>query len=171
MPNTNLIPRKKDETNLSVRRDQGDVGLLDLRDRTNRLFDEFFDRPFGLSPFFNEPAFMGGFAPNMDVSETEKEVTISAELPGLEPEDINISLDHNILTVSGEKHAEKEEKDKRYYRVERSYGSFSRSIPLPEGVEEDNIDATFKRGVLKIKLPKTAEAQKKSKKITIKTDK
>jgi HSP20 family protein len=170
MPITNLIPRKKDETSLPVRRDQGEVGLLDLRDQMNRLFDEFFDRPFGLSPFLREPAFMRGFAPNMDVSETEKEVTISAELPGMEPEDINISLDHNILTVSGEKHAETEEKDKRYYRVERSYGSFSRSITLPEGVEEEKIDATFKRGVLKITLPKTAEAQKKSKKIAIKTE-
>jgi HSP20 family protein len=170
MPIRSLIPRKKNETSLPIRRDQGGVGLFDLRDRMNRLFDEFFDRPFGLSPFFDEQAFMGGFAPNMDVSETDKEVTISAELPGMEPEDIQIALDHNILTISGEKHAEKEEKDKRYYRLERSYGSFSRSIPLPEGVEEDSIDASFNRGVLKIKLPKTVEAQKRSKKITIKTD-
>ncbi|MGD2157536.1 MAG: Hsp20/alpha crystallin family protein [Anaerolineales bacterium] len=167
---TDLIPWKKDETSVPVRRRQGEEAFLDLRKQMNRLFDEFFERPFGLSPFFGDSTLWGDFAPQMDVSETDKEITISAELPGAEPEDIHITLDRNILTISGEKRAEKEEGGKRFYRVERSYGSFRRSIPLPEGVDEDQIDANFKRGVLKVKLPKTAEAQKKSKRITIKTD-
>jgi HSP20 family protein len=166
---TDLIPWKKDESRVPVRRRQQEDSLLDLRSQMNRLFDEFFERPFGISPFFGEAAFVGDFAPRMDVSETDKEITISAELPGLEPEDINITIDRNVLLISGEKHAEKEEKDKRYYRIERSYGSFRRSIPLPSDVDEHEIDATFKRGVLKVKLPKTQAAQEESKRIKIKT--
>ena len=169
MPITDLVPWKKNETSVPVRRRQEEDTLLDLRSQMNRLFDEFFERPFGLSPFFGESNLMGDFAPRLDISETDKEVTISAELPGMEPEDIHISLDRNTLTISGEKQAEKEEKDKRFYRVERSYGSFHRSIPLPNEVDENKIDATFKRGVLKVKLPKTRAAQEKSKRITIKT--
>lgn len=112
---------------------------------------------------------MGDFAPRLDISDTDKEISIAAELPGLEPEDIHISMDHNTLTISGEKRAGKEEKDKRFYRVERSYGSFQRSIPLPDEIDEDKIDATFKRGVLRVKLPKTQAAQKRSKRIAIKS--
>ena len=166
---TDLVPWKKNETRVPVRHSQDQDTFLDLRSQMNRLFDEFLEGPFGISPFSGESSFMRDFAPRLDISETDKEVTISAELPGLEPEDINISLEGNALTISGEKHAEKEEKGKRYYRLERSYGSFHRSIPLPEEVDEDKIDATFKRGVLKVKLPKTQAAQQKSKHITIKT--
>ena len=166
---TDLIPWKKNEPNLPVRRRQEDDTLLDLRSQMNRLFDEFFEQPFGLSPFTGESDLMGDFAPRLDISETEKDFTISAELPGLEPDDINIALDRNTLTICGEKQAEKEEKGKRFYRVERSYGSFHRSIPLPNEVDEDKIDASFKRGVLKVKLPKTKKAQENSKHIHIKT--
>jgi len=166
---TDLIPWKKNGTSVPVRRSQEEDTLLDLRSQMNRLFDEFFEQPFGLSPLFDEPTLMGDFAPRLDISETEKEISISAELPGLEPEDIDISLDRNVLTLSGEKHREKEEKGKHFYRVERSYGSFHRSIPLPSEVDENKIDASFKRGVLKVKLPKTPSAQAKSKRITINT--
>jgi HSP20 family protein len=169
MPISDLIPWKKDETSVPIRRGREEDALLDLRKQMNRLFDDFFERPFNLSPFFRESAYSGVFAPHIDVSEDNKEVKISAELPGMEPEDINITLDAHMLTISGEKRSEKEEKDQRYYRVERSYGSFQRSIPLPEGIQEEKIDATFKRGVLVIKLPKSVEAQKKSKKISINT--
>jgi HSP20 family protein len=164
MPIKDLIPWNKSESQVPVRRGEDEKTLLDLRGRMNRMFDEFFERPFGLGPNI-----MGDFAPSLDVSETDKEITISAELPGLEPDDIHISLERNTLTISGEKQAEKEEQDKRYYWHERSYGSFYRSIPLPEEVDDDKIDATFKHGVLQVKLPKTAEAQKKSKRITIKS--
>jgi HSP20 family protein len=170
MPIKDLIPWNKSDNRVSVRRGEDGNTLFDLRDRMNRVFDEFFERPFGLSPFFDRPDFMGDFAPSLDVSETDKEITISAELPGMEPDDIHISIEHNTLTISGEKQAESEEKDKRYYRHERSYGSFYRSIPLPEEVDEDKIDASFKRGVLQVKLPKTVEAQKKSKRIAIKIE-
>jgi HSP20 family protein len=152
-----------------VRRSQEDDALLDFRSQMNRLFDEFFERPFGLSPFTGESGITGDFAPRLDISETEKEVTLSAELPGMEPEDINIAIVRGTLTISGEKQIETEEKGKRFYRVERSYGSFHRTIPLPNEVDEDKIDAKFKRGVLKVKLPKTKAAQEQSRRIPIKT--
>jgi HSP20 family protein len=167
---TDLIPWKKDDSNLTIRRRQEDENtLLDLRSQMNRLFDEFFEQPFGLSPFFGESSLIGDFAPRLDISETDKEITISAELPGIEPEDIDISLDRNTLTISGEKQVQEQEKNQRYYRIERSYGSFHRSIPLPNEVDEDKIDASFKRGVLKVKMPKTKAAQEKSKRISIKS--
>jgi HSP20 family protein len=166
---TDIVPWKKNETRVPVQHNQDQDTFLDLRSQMNRLFDEFFEGPFGLSPFSGESSFVSDFALRLDISETDKDVTISAELPGLEPDDINISLERNALIISGEKRAEKEEKGKRYYRAERSYGSFHRSIPLPKEVDEDKIDATFKRGVLKVKLPKTKAAQQKSRHITIKT--
>jgi HSP20 family protein len=166
---TDLVPWKKNETRMPVRHNQEQDTFLDLRGQMNRLFDEFFEGPFGLSPFSGESNLMGDFAPRLDISETNHDYTVSAELPGLEPEDINISLERNALMISGEKRAENEEKGKRYYRVERSYGSFQRSIPLPDEVDEDKIDATFKRGVLKVQIPKTKAAQRRSKHIAVKT--
>jgi HSP20 family protein len=166
---TDLIPWKKNESNVPVRREEED-SLLDLRSQMNQMFDEFFERPFGLGSFFNERGFSSTFTPQLNVTETDNAVTISAELPGLEPGDIDISLDQDVLTISGEKRAEKEEKGARHYRVERSYGSFYRSIPLPGEVEAEKIDATFKRGVLKVNLPKSQKAREKGKRISVKTN-
>ena len=165
---TDLIPWKKNESSLPIQRRQEADPFLDIRNQMNRLFDEFFEQPFGLNSFFGEEQFAGDFSPQVDISETEKEIAISAELPGLKREDINIALDHDVLRISGEKKAEKEEKGKRFYKVERSYGSFHRSIPLTSEVDEDKIKAVFKRGVLKIRLPKTKEIQEKTKHIPIK---
>lgn len=165
-----LIPWKKNGGSVPVHRSREETAFLDLRNQINRLFDEFFERPFSLSPFLGEFPFYGSFSPRVDISENDKEVTITAELPGMEPEDIHLTLNRNVLTISGEKRAEKEERGRRFYRVERSYGSFYRSIPLPADVNEDRIEATFKHGVLKVKLPKTAEAQKRSRRIFVKTD-
>lgn len=166
---TDMIPWRKNEISVPVHRGQEEEKFQDFRSQMNRLFDEFFEQPFGLSPFFGDPILTGDVTPRLDVSETETEFTISAELPGMEVEDIHLSLDRNSLTISGEKRAEKEERGKRYYRVERSYGSFNRSIPLPAEVEENKIEATFKHGVLKVKLPKTKSAQEESKRIAINT--
>ena len=166
---TDLVPWKRNETRVPVRRRPEEESFLDFRTQMNRLFDDFFEGPFGLSPISGESSLMGDFAPRLDISETDKDFTVSAELPGLEPEDINISLGRNALMISGEKRVEKEDKGERYYRIERSYGSFQHSIPLPDEVDEDKIDATFKRGVLKVKLPKTKMAQQKSKHIAIKS--
>ena len=103
----------------------------------------------------------------MDVSETDKEIEITAELPGLEEKDVQINVSDNILTIRGEKKAEKEQKDKNYRLVERSYGSFERSLELPDDVNADGIKASIDKGVLKVVVPKPAPAQ--SKKIEVKS--
>jgi HSP20 family protein len=130
----------------------------------DHLFDDFFES-FGLTPF--EP--FGAFSPRVDVSETDKEIKVSAELPGLDENDIEVSLARNLLTISGEKQEEAEDKGKNFYRMERSYGSFRRTIPLMVEVEADKIKAKFQKGVLTVTLPKTAEAQRQTRRIPIKT--
>ncbi len=107
-------------------------------------------------------------APAMDLVEKDKEYEITAELPGIDEKNVEIKLSNNTLTIKGEKQEEKEQKDKDYYLSERRYGSFQRSFQLPEGVDVDKIDASFAKGVLTVKLPKTAEAHKAEKKITVK---
>jgi HSP20 family protein len=144
--------------------------LLDLRTEMDRLFDEFYGDEFSLGPLFKGIEGLGDFAPKMDIDETEKEITVSAELPGLKPEDVDISLDDNILTIQGEKKEEKEEKDKHSYHMERSFGSFARSVRLPSEVDTGKIDASLKDGLLKITLPKSQEAQEESRKIPIKSN-
>jgi HSP20 family protein len=134
----------------------------------DRLFDEFFNefRNFGLRPFngFEQP--FGTFSPSIDVSETDSEIKVVAEAPGLDEKDIEVSLANNVLTISGEKKVENEHKDENYHHVERSYGAFKRSFRLPVEVEADQVDATYKNGVLTITLPKSAAAQ--AKKIEVK---
>ncbi len=166
---SNLVPWRKKEEGLAERQ-RLESHLLDLRSQIDRMFEDFYSRDFGMTPFFRDLEGLGDFSPRMDVDESEKEITVSAELPGLKPEDVNISLKDNLLTISGEKRAEKEEKGKRYYHVERSYGSFSRSIPLPGEVKEDKVEASLKDGLLKVILPKSEEAQQKHKSIPIKVD-
>jgi HSP20 family protein len=99
--------------------------------------------------------------PSMDVTETDKEIEITAELPGLEEKDVQVNVADNILTIKGEKRAEKKEKDKNYRLFERSYGSFSRTLELPAGVDPDAIKANISNGVLKVTVPKPAPAQVK----------
>jgi HSP20 family protein len=105
--------------------------------------------------------------PSMDITETDKEIEITAELPGLEEKDVQINLSDNLLTIRGEKKAEKEQKDKNYRLVERSYGSFERTLQLPEGISADEIKANISKGVLKVTVPKPAPAQ--AKKIEVKS--
>ena len=106
--------------------------------------------------------------PAVDVAEKDKEYEITAELPGMDESNIEVKLSNGMLTITGEKKEEKEEKKKDYYLSERRYGSFERSFQLPEGVDADKIEAKFTKGVLKVVLPKTAEAQKSVKKIAVK---
>jgi HSP20 family protein len=130
-----------------------------------RVLDDFwsrFDRPLGLTNGF----FAGGW-PSADVSETDKAIEVSVELPGMDEKDIDVSVTDDMLTIRGEKKSESEKKDKGYYISERSFGSFHRSIPLPTSVDTRNVEAKFKKGVLTVTLPKTAEAQEKIKKIQV----
>jgi HSP20 family protein len=101
------------------------------------------------------------WAPRLDIIETEKNVEVKAELPGLERKDIDITLDRDLLVIKGEKKEEKEEKDRYYHRVERRYGTFCRSVRLPAKVKDEKIDATFKDGILTITLPKVETEVKK----------
>ena len=106
-------------------------------------------------------------SPNVDVAETDKEIKVTAKLPGLDEKDIEVDIRDNALTIKGEKRAEKEEKDKTFYPSERSYGMFQRVIGLPAEVQEDKVEAEFSKGVLTIRLPKSPAAQKMSRKIEI----
>ena len=138
--------------------------VYSLRHAMNRLFDEF---TMGL-PFPKIVDDFSGLSPRVDIKETEKEVTITAEMPGIKPDEIELQILGDNLVLSGEKHAEKEEKKANYHRIERSYGSFQRTLPLPSGIDHDAITATSEHGVLTIKLPKTKAAQEQAKKIEVK---
>jgi HSP20 family protein len=145
-----------------------------LRREIDRIFDDFnpssWRLPFGPSIFGPDVPLPAAWqiAPATDMVENDKEFEISAELPGMDEKGIEIKLSNNALSIKGEKNEEKEEREKDYYLSERRYGSFHRIFQLPEGVDTDKIEATFSKGVLKLKLPKTTQAQKNNKKIAIK---
>jgi HSP20 family protein len=145
-----------------------------FRREVDRLFDDFssgiWRSPFGRSfiePFQRSEAAFGSM-PAVDVTQTDKGYEITAELPGMEDKDVEVKLANGILTIRGEKRAEKEEKNQDYYLSERSFGSFERSFQVPENIDTDKISAGFKKGVLTITLPKSAEAQRAEKKIEVK---
>jgi HSP20 family protein len=137
-----------------------------FRDEMDSLFDRFFRDPWGgvFERFPPARAFGGGL--RLDVSETEEEVTVTAEVPGVEPKDLEISVTGNVLTIQGEKRAGREEKKRNFHMIERQYGSFTRSVQLPGYVDSSNVDASFRNGVLTVKLPKRPEA--KAKRIEVK---
>jgi HSP20 family protein len=146
-----------------------------LHREIDRLFDDFgrnFRWPFGRSPFAAEPLFGQELTrakmPAVDVVESDKAYEITADLPGMDEKNIEVKVTDGVLTMQGERQEEKEEKKKDYYLQERSYGSFQRSFELPESIDADKIEASFKKGVLTVKLPKKAEAQKPAKKIEVK---
>ncbi|GIV63101.1 MAG: Hsp20/alpha crystallin family protein [Chloroflexota bacterium] len=167
MPITDLIPFRP-KRSLAIRRENDQPRALMMRD-FDRWFDSFFERPWSLMPWrlFDEE--WETFTPSVDVKETDKKVIITAELPGLDEKDIEITVSGDSLILRGEKRQEEEEKGEDYYRMERRYGSFQRVIPLPCEVEVDKADATFRKGVLTINLPKTPAAQSARKIIPIKS--
>ena len=136
--------------------------LTTIQERINRFFDESLTR----SRFFGEESLSSGFwSPAVDIYETESDIVLKAELPEINQKDILINIENNVLTLKGERKLEKEAKEDNYHRMERSYGSFTRSFTLPNAVEQEKIKAQYKDGVLKITMPKKAE--KKGKKIDI----
>ncbi len=137
-----------------------------FRHEMDRLMDNFF-QGFNLRPFEMRTTV---FTPHVDVVDTGKSVNVSVELPGMDEKDIEVTLTKDALTIKGEKKEEKEEKGKDWYRSERSFGSFTRSIALPEGIDAEGGEASFKKGVLTVKLPKTKEAMKEAKKIAVKAE-
>ncbi|MCG6536792.1 MAG: Hsp20/alpha crystallin family protein [Syntrophales bacterium LBB04] len=135
----------------------------------NRIFDDFFTN-FSLPTYDGLSERFEACSPSTDIREDEKELTIKAELPGMDEKDIEVSLTDDTLTIAGEKKDEKEEKSGGYYYAERSYGSFRRVLPLPASIDSQKADASFKKGVLTITVPKTEAAKSKVKKIAIKTE-
>jgi len=131
-----------------------------IQDRMNRLFDDA-----GRTWRNDEPAATTSWSPSVDIFETEGEIVVKAELPGMERKDIALHLENNVLTLRGERKFEKETKNENYHRIERSYGNFSRSFSIPATVDEEKIRADYKDGVLKIVLPKKEQAKPKQIKI------
>ena len=138
--------------------------LVGFKSEMDNLFNRFFESELPLSRGILKE---GQWAPRMDVSVDEKNITVQVEIPGCDAKDIDVSLDGRMLTIKGEKKDEKEEKDKNYLRVERTHGIFSRTIELPSDVDQDDVEATYKKGVLKLTLNKAAPATGKT--IEIKT--
>jgi HSP20 family protein len=124
-----------------------------LKREMDRLFDRFFD-----SPWTEMPA-LGDWTPAIDVTEDKDAITVKAEVPGVEPKDIAVALEGDMLTIKGEKEQKKEEKDERHHRMERSWGAFMRAVRLPSPVDGSKVAATFKNGVITITLPKAAGAK------------
>jgi HSP20 family protein len=146
----------------------GENPFYALQKEMSRVFDDF-SRSFDLAPF-GGGKIRGAFSPSVDVTEGEKEITVRAELPGMEEKDIEVNLSADSLTIRGEKREEKEETGKDYWHKETNYGFFSRVIPLPEGLDTEKIDARMKNGVLTIALPKLETTILKGKKIAIKAE-
>jgi HSP20 family protein len=136
--------------------------MQDRMNRMNRLFHESY------SPEGPEEALTTtSFAPPVDIYEDEHTITLKLEVPGIDEKDIDVRIDNNTLTVHGERKFEKEEKEENFRRVERQYGSFTRSFTLPQTVDSENVSANYDKGVLKISLPKKAEAKPKQIKVSV----
>ena len=158
----NLIPFGK--KNIEVRRDDSPFAMMQRE--MNKMLDSFH-RNWDATMF---PQLTASFMPRLDITEEEKTFTVTAELPGMNEKDIELSISGDALSIKGEKKEEKDDKSKNYYYSERSYGSFMRTIPLPRQIEVDKVSANFQKGVLTITLPKSSEAVATSKKISVKSE-
>ncbi len=134
--------------------------LEDMSDRLNRMFSR--SALPGTHGNGKETMVVADWAPSVDISETDGEYQIKAEIPDVKKEDVKVTLEDGVLTIQGERKHEKEEKGKKYHRVERSYGSFARSFTLPDLVDEEKVKAEFKDGVLNLQLPKSEKAKPKA---------
>jgi HSP20 family protein len=151
-----LIPWRRKRENGHDR--PGDLSLAQLRSEFDTMFDRFFRDPWG---FWDRGESLSTLAatPRMDLSETENEVTVTMELPGVRADDVDIRVTGDLLTVHGEKKDQREEKKADYHFVERQYGGFQRTVQLPSTVDPDKVDASFKDGVLTITVAKHPHAR------------
>jgi len=155
-----IIPFKKKNSPM-VRENDDPFSLL--RRRMDEIFEDFLGYPEGRK--FG--ASLNGFRPDADIVENDGEIKVSVELPGMDEKDIEVSIDRDSLVLRGEKREEKTDNAKGYYRMERTYGSFMRAIPLPAEIDQNKVNASFKKGVLTIRLPKSETALSRTKKIPI----
>jgi HSP20 family protein len=136
--------------------------LTSMRREMERLWDRFFSETPLANPFLEE------WQPKADITETKDAIVVKAELPGMEPKDIEVTISGDILTIKGEKEKEEEKKDEKYHYTERYRGSFERSFRIPAEIQEDKIEASFDKGILTVTLAKTAEAKTKEIKVEVK---
>ena len=129
--------------------------MRNLQDEVNRLFSSSFSRGEGGDNGLTR----GAWSPSVDIFENKNEIVLEAEMPGINADDVNISIENNILTLTGERRFEKKDEGDNFHRVERSYGSFTRSFTLPSTVSSENAQAEFENGVLRLKLAKREEAK------------
>lgn len=160
-----LIPWR-DKSQVPAERGNYYDPFVAFRREVDRMFDDFFGTlgARGLEPWSGWPA----VSPTMDVTDTDKELVVTAELPGLDEKDFEVTLAGDVLTIRGEKKAESENRNGGAYYVERRFGSFSRSLRLPFAAGDDNVDATYDKGVLTIRIPKPAEVQRAVRRIEVK---
>lgn len=133
--------------------------MLSLREAMNQLFEESFVRPILTRN--------GSFVPAVDISETDDSYIVEAAVPGLRPEDLEVTVENGVLTIKGEVRQETEEKKRNFHRVERRFGSFARSLALPNQVRSDEIQATLNNGVLRLEIPKAEEVKPRKINITV----
>jgi HSP20 family protein len=159
------MPWTRGATRLAPR---GEPVETDLFSQLHRDIDRLFEEAWH---GFGVPAVAGGnrLAPRIDLAESDKEIEVTAELPGLDEKDVEVTLADGLLTIKGEKKSERTEEGKDVYVSERSYGSFQRVVQLPQGVDADKVTADFSKGVLTVRVPKLPELQANSKKIEIKS--
>jgi HSP20 family protein len=138
--------------------------LNTIQNEMNRLFNTVFDQP---SQSGRGNGMVRGWLPPMDLVETADHYVLRADLPGLSDGDVNVQLEDNMLTISGERNAEHEHQQEGYYRLERAFGAFSRSLTLPDGVDPDSVQAHFDRGVLEIRIPKPEQKKPTTVQITL----
>ncbi len=139
-----------------------------LRSEIDRAFEGFFGNGgFGALPHMSFGAPKGELAPQVDVKETDASIIVSAELPGIDEKDVDVSLRDNVLTLKGEKKSETTEEKEDWHMMERHYGSFQRAFRLPDSIDPDQVTAAFDKGVLTVKVPKREEAKKAERKIAI----
>jgi HSP20 family protein len=154
----NLIPwRNKSEQQISE--DRPETSLTRLRDEIDHVFERVFHEPFST----RRGSALESIAqwPRIDLSESENEVVVTAEVPGIDPKDVDIHVSGNMLTIRGERRQEKEEEKRNYYYSERSFGQFQRFIPLPGSINPDRVDASYKNGTLTVSVAKRPEAKPK----------
>ncbi len=135
--------------------------LMSVQDEVSRFLDEFLGTRFASSIAKRSEESTIDWIPRVDISETDDEIIVKADAPGMKKDDIKVTLSENVLTISGEKKAEREDKKKNYHRIERVFGSFTRSFYIPTNVDSSKIKASYENGVLTVTLPKKEEAKPK----------
>ena len=161
-----LVPWGQKSENAPVSHESRQDLFTSFRQEMDRVFDDFFRTGFGLTRRSDGDGWTN-LTPRLDVSESENEIVVTAELPGVDEKDLDVSLSGDVLTIKGEKKYEHESKDDDRHYVERHFGTFSRSVRLPFDAGDQNVDASMKNGVLTVTVPKPADLQTKAKRIEV----